>query len=74
MCTQKIKRCIIDGCLTSELNSKTVPVLSSLDPSLICHILLSPNAPYQIYLLFLPGLPCHFYLVDNNMSTEGEYV
>ena len=41
-----------------------VPVLSSLDPY---HISFSsftfPGAPYWIFLLFIPWLPCHFYLV-----------
>ena len=49
----------------SKLNFKTVSVFPSLDPSLIFPFHLAPflGAPYRIFLLFLPWLPCHFYLV-----------
>ena len=47
---------------TSISNSKTVPVLPSLEPSPIFPFIY-PGAPYRISLFFLPWLPCHFYLV-----------
>ena len=40
------------------------PVLSSLYPSLISFSYFTfPGAPYRIFPLFLPWLPCHIYLV-----------
>ena len=49
-----------------------VPVLSSLYPS---HISFSyftfPGAPYRIFLLFLPWIPCHFYLVVIEQQQQG---
>ena len=43
---------------------QAVPVLSSLYPSLISFSSFTfPGAPYRIFLLFLPWLPCQFYLV-----------
>ena len=58
---QSIGRLIHKG----DLTSKTVTILPSLDPSLIfsLHLFPSPVKPYQILLLFLPWLPCHFYVV-----------
>ena len=52
------------GHLISKLNSKTVPVLPSLDSSLIFpfHVSPSPVHIYRIYLLFLPWLSCHLFL------------
>ena len=51
--------------VTSKLNYiQAVPVLSSLYPSLISFSYFTfPGVPYRIFLLFLPWLPCHFYLV-----------
>ena len=49
--------------LTFKLNSKTVSVLSSLDPSFLFSFFTFPSAPYQIFILFLHWLPCHFYFI-----------
>ena len=32
----------------------------------------SPGAPYRIFLLYLPKLPCHFYLVCHQTTGVGE--
>ena len=55
----------MDCCLTSNLNYKTVIVLHSPDPSFIFPFIyyLLRCTLYQIFLLFLFWLPCHFYLV-----------
>ena len=57
------------GHLTSKLNYRQFPsyllstiLLYSLYPSLISYFTF-PGVPYRISLLFLPWLPCHFYLV-----------
>ena len=43
---------------------QSVPVLSSLNSSLISFsYFIFSSAPYRIFLLFLPWLPCHFYFV-----------
>ena len=51
--------------VTSPPNSNTgCSRLSSLYPSLISFSSFTlPGAPYRIFLLFFPWLPCHFYPV-----------
>ena len=52
------------GHLQTQIQAVQVHVLSSLNPSLISFSSFTfPGAPYQICLLFLAWLPCHFYLV-----------
>ena len=63
-------------CLTSKLNSKTVPVATSLDSHDGSRITFYKSfsyisfpsftflgASYWIFILCLPRFPCHFYLV-----------
>ena len=49
---------------------QAAPVLSSLYPSISFSSLTFPGAPYQIFLLCLPWLPCHFYLVVITTTTN----
>ena len=44
-----------------------------LDPSLKFHFssFTFSGAPYQIFLLFLPWLPCHFYLVITTATSKS---
>ena len=57
-CSQLIDKKQASNC---ELDSKTVTV----SPSLMFHSLsfTFPGTPYRIFLLCLPWLPCHSYLV-----------
>ena len=56
--------------------SKTVPVLSPLDTSLIFHFHFLPSQvhpPYRIFLLFLPWLSCHFQSCYHRTTTQDFY-
>ena len=57
--------------ITSKLNSRTVPVLPSLNLChvIIFHLLPSPGAPYRILFLYLPRLTCHFLSCCHNKTT-----
>ena len=47
----------------SNWTPRRFPVLPSLDPYISFSCFTFPGAPYRIFLLFHPWLPCHFYLV-----------
>ena len=56
--------------LKVQTQLQTVPILSLLYPSVISFSSFTfPGAPYQIFLLFHPWLPCHFYLVVITSTT-----
>ena len=60
------------GHLTSKLNSKTVPVLLSLDPSLIFpfHLLPSPVHPTGFSFCFFPGFLVIFIILSSNNNNN----
>ena len=61
--------CLYFNFINSKLNSNMVPVLSSLDPSLIFpfHLLPSPVYPTGYSFCFFPGLlPIYILLSSNN--------
>ena len=54
---------------------QAVAVLSSLFSSLISFSSFTfPDAPYQIFLLFLPWFPCHFNLVITTATTSWSQI
>ena len=61
------------GNLTSKLNSKTVPVLPSLEPFFIFPFRLLPSPVYHtgFSFFFFPWLSCHFYLVVIEQQQPG---
>jgi len=62
--------------LTSKLNSKTIPVLPSLDPSLIFpfHLLPSPVHPTGFSFCFFPAFVAIFILLSSNNSNIASFV
>ena len=54
---------------------QAVPVLSSLYSSLISFSSFTfPSAPYRIFFLFLPLLPCHFILLSSQQQPSNIYI